>query len=356
MQLAQGSIFSGIGGPDLAAHWMGWKNVFHCEWNKFGQRLLKYYWPNSKSYEDITKTDFSIHRGTIDVLTGGFPCQPFSVAGQQKGIDDDRYLWPEMLRAAVETESPWVICENVTGIFSMEGKQELPGEVFFRVDSRKLTRFDTSDHYEAIYTRQSKMLVGNIIKDLEENSYTVQTFVVPAAAAQAPHRRDRVWIVAHSDNYRKSRASRQNESQSQKERLQKWDEVQQSIQSDNLRELSSDTKSKRGPRLQSGKEKEHSEFGKSSIDGNVTNTTSTRGRKDNRKGEPGQYNQKSSSRNWENFPTQSPIYNGDDGISSKLDGITFSKWRKETIKGGGNAIVPQVIYEFFKSIESIELS
>lgn len=83
--MRHGSLFSGIGGFDLAAEWMGWENVFHCEWNPFGQRILKYYWPKTISYEDITKTDFTIHRGTIDILTGGFPCQPYSVAGKRKG-------------------------------------------------------------------------------------------------------------------------------------------------------------------------------------------------------------------------------------------------------------------------------
>ena len=72
-KLTHGSLFSGIGGFDLAAEWMGWENIFHCEWNEFGQRVLKYYWPKAISYEDITKTDFTIHRGKIDILTGGLP-------------------------------------------------------------------------------------------------------------------------------------------------------------------------------------------------------------------------------------------------------------------------------------------
>jgi len=71
--MKHGSLFSGIGGFDLAAEWMGWENVFHCEWNEFGQKVLKHYWPNAILYEDITKTDFGIHRGTIDIVSGGFP-------------------------------------------------------------------------------------------------------------------------------------------------------------------------------------------------------------------------------------------------------------------------------------------
>ena len=96
--LVHGSLFSGIGGFDLAAEWAGWQNAFHCEWNEFGQKILKYYWPNAKSYGDITQTDFTIWRNRIDVLSGGFPCQPYSHAGKRLGKEDDRHLWPQMLR------------------------------------------------------------------------------------------------------------------------------------------------------------------------------------------------------------------------------------------------------------------
>ena len=114
--MRHGSLFSGIGGFDLAAEWMGWNNVFHCEWNEFGKRVLKYYWPNSISYHDITRTDFTIHRGSIDVLTGGFPCQPYSTAGKRLGKEDERHLWPEMLRAIREIQPSWIVGENVFGI------------------------------------------------------------------------------------------------------------------------------------------------------------------------------------------------------------------------------------------------
>lgn len=116
--MRHGSLFSGIGGFDLAAEWMGWENVFHCELNPFGRRILNYYWPESESYEDITKTDFSKYRGTIDILTGGFPCQPYSTAGKRLGKEDDRHLWPEMLRVIEEIQPRWVIGENVYGLLN----------------------------------------------------------------------------------------------------------------------------------------------------------------------------------------------------------------------------------------------
>ena len=92
--MTHASLFSGIGGFDLAAEWAGWTNLFNCEIDPFCRRVLKYHFPNSVQYEDIRTTDFTVWRGRIDVLTGGFPCQPFSCAGKRKGTDDDRYLWP----------------------------------------------------------------------------------------------------------------------------------------------------------------------------------------------------------------------------------------------------------------------
>jgi hypothetical protein len=110
------SLFSGIGGFDLAAREVGWNNVFQCEIDPFCQSVLKYYFPKTVLYEDIKRTDFTSWKGKIDVLTGGFPCQPFSVAGQREGADDNRYLWPEMLRVIRETRPLWIIGENVAGI------------------------------------------------------------------------------------------------------------------------------------------------------------------------------------------------------------------------------------------------
>lgn len=113
------SLFSGIGAPELAALWLGWQNVFHCEINEFCNTILNYWFPNSINYENIKTTDFSRWQGQIDILTGGFPCQPFSSAGRRLGTDDDRYLWPEMLRVIRQIQPTFVIGENVAGIISM---------------------------------------------------------------------------------------------------------------------------------------------------------------------------------------------------------------------------------------------
>jgi len=166
--MKHGSLFSGLGGFDLAAEWMGWENIFHCEWMEFPRKVLDYHFPNADSHIDICKTDFNKYANEIDILTGGFPCQPFSMAGKRKGTDDERYLWGEMLRAIQEIKPTFVIAENVAGILSIDD-----GLVFEQV-----------------------------CLDLETEGYEVQPFVIPAAAKNAPHRRDRVWFVAYSRSIR----------------------------------------------------------------------------------------------------------------------------------------------------------
>ena len=184
--ITHASLFSGIGGAELAATWMGWQNKFHCEINSFGRTVLDYWFSNSESYEDITKTDFTKWRGKINVLTGGFPCQPFSLAGRRKGAEDDRYLWPHMLRAIREIQPDWVVGENVNGIITMVQ----PGE------ETEVANIDNIFEEGNIYRKVQRFTLDEICESLEREGYQVQPIVIPACAVGAPHRRDRVWIVA----------------------------------------------------------------------------------------------------------------------------------------------------------------
>lgn len=163
------SLFSGIGGLDIAAEWAGFKTVGQCEWADYPTKVLEKHWPDVPRWRDIrtlTKEDFYERTGmrTIDLISGGFPCQPFSVAGKRRGRDDDRYLWPEMLRVIKELRPHWVVGENVAGIVNMA--------------------------------------LDTVLADLESIGYTCQAFIVPACAVDAPHRRDRCAIVAHNDGQR----------------------------------------------------------------------------------------------------------------------------------------------------------
>lgn len=157
-------LFEGIGGFSLAAREIGWETLAWCEWNEFGQKILKYYLPEAEEFGDITKTDFTKYANKIDILTGGFPCQPYSAAGKRLGTEDNRHLWPEMLRAIREIQPRWVVGENVRGLTNWNG-----GVVFDEVQA-----------------------------DLEAAGYEVLPFLLPACAVNAPHRRDRIWFIANS--------------------------------------------------------------------------------------------------------------------------------------------------------------
>ena len=186
MSFTHASLFSGIGGFDLAAEWVGWKNVFHCEINEFCAQILKYHFPNAYHYEDIKTTDFTKWRGKINVLSGGFPCQPFSLAWRRKGAEDDRYLWPQMLRAIQEIKPDWVVGENVAGIISMVQ----PGKAVELGRSATLFGEDYKD--EEI---QQQYVIETMCQDLEHSGYSIQPILIPACAVDAPHRRDRCAII-----------------------------------------------------------------------------------------------------------------------------------------------------------------
>jgi DNA (cytosine-5)-methyltransferase 1 len=383
--MRHGSLFSGIGGFDLASEWMGWENVFHCEWNPFGQKVLNYYWPNAITYHDITKTDFTIHRGRIDIITGGFPCQPYSSAGKRLGKEDERHLWPEMLRAIREIQPTWVVGENVRGLTNWNG-----GLVFDEVQA-----------------------------ELEAQGYQVTPFLLPACAVNAPHRRDRIWFIAYSASASKRanelRCLRSENGEIDREGSQT---IYDALRSNGIEGTTSDSDLLRcDQRIQydevntgEGRINAFSHIDKGTINGDVANPeleglqgcTNTRevSRKEGTLGREGDkfttdftsIDKKSNAANsksggegrisiqskktrtresneplgsvcgfsqsnngkrnqWQNFPTISPICDGDDGLSDRLDGITFSKWRNESIKAGGNAIVPQVVHQIFKAIQ-----
>ena len=163
-------LFSGIGGFSLGLEAAGMETAAFCEREPFCQAVLRKHWPNTPIHSDITELDGYEYRGTVQLVCGGFPCQPFSVAGQQRGAEDDRALWPQMLRVICEVQPTWVIGENVTGIIAME--------------------------------------LDTVLSDLEREGYACQTFVIPACAVDAQHRRDRVWVVAHADRESESNGTK----------------------------------------------------------------------------------------------------------------------------------------------------
>lgn len=457
-----GSLFSGLGGFDLAALWNGWDNKFHSDIDPFCLTVLKHHFPNATTYTDIRGTDFTPWRDRIDVLSGGFPCQPFSQAGKRQGTSDDRHLWPEMLRAIREIRPRWVVGENVLGITNWDG-----GVVFEQVCS-----------------------------ELEAENYSVQPFVLPACGANAPHQRYRTWFVAHrnddelqagiqfdeqqwcaaladgganagdsnSDGACSERGTTErqsaesggvcgndsrgattdadhdgyeggNKSDGENGRSQFGDEVHIGATRSGLQRPPADADSVRPENLSSGSDGQDDHSGergyfysRTTHDGPEWTTTDTHSigsgerRKDiqpeesngakvecegaqwnvadpdlgrlegsDSQGRNGEYAERESGINgkgesvphtdgqmpqcgndegsegrsfegfgtesfggtfsWQEFPTKSPVCGRDDGLSELLHGITFPRWRKESIKAYGNAIVPQIAYRIFRVIE-----
>lgn len=306
-------LFEGIGGFSLAARWAGWETIAWCEWNEFGQKVLRHHFPEAEGFGDITKTDFTKYANRIDILTGGFPCQPYSQAGKRLGTEDDRHLWPEMLRVVREVQPTYVVGENVYGIVNWNG-----GLVFNEVQA-----------------------------DLEAEGYEVWAYVLPAAAVNAPHRRDRVWFVAHRNSTR-LQETRTEQQTAGFEQHGKLDRIITNPNSNGQQRCNSEHEVNTGERRFDAQ----CDFEQASMH---SNGTSEQGQHFSKKGER-EFNGPDSRNgidNFQNFPTQSPICSGNDGLPTELDGITFSKWRNESIKAYGNAIVPQVAFEIFKAINQM---
>ena len=157
-------LFSGIGGFSLGLERVGFKTVGFCEVDPYCRLLLQKHWKGVTIHNDIKKLEAKDIKEPIDILTGGFPCQPYSVAGKQKGTGDDRYLWPDMFRVIKEVKPSWIIAENVRGIINI----------------------------------QDGMVFETVCSDLEAEGFEIQTFIIPAAGVGAPHKRERVWIVGYS--------------------------------------------------------------------------------------------------------------------------------------------------------------
>ena len=256
------SLFSGIGGFELAGRWMGWDPVVSCEINPFGRKVLEYHFPEAYHHDNVKTLTYETIKehsrwdeNGPTILVGGFPCQPFSETGLRKGTEDDRHLWPQMLRIIREVQPDWVVGENVPGILSWS----------------------------------RGMVVKEIKTNLEDEGFTLlPPLIIPACSVGADHRRDRVWFVANANNKRLKRGKYKIGTESQS--LQKPTEAFPSLSFDKSTDY---------------------------------------------------------------ILPEPKVIGRNDGIPTELDGITFSKWREESIKAYGNAIVPQVAFQIFKAIAAM---
>ena len=296
-KLTHFSLFTGIGGIDLAAEWAGFETVGQCEWADYPTKVLEKHWPNVPRWRDIrsvTKQSVSDKGiGSIDIISGGFPCQPFSVAGNQKGKDDDRYLWPEMLRVIQELKPNWVIGENVPGIINMALEQ--------------------------------------VCSDLENEGYEVQSFIIPAAGVGALHRRKRIFILGYS---KYDGLSSIEELRSNEETGNKWGEKEQK----KTRELEGTNRSIDVSSLHRCENGIKQIVANTNSEGLERSTgTMVQGERKRLAGS----DWGSSCNWWEVEPNVGRVANG---ISSRVD----------RLKCLGNAVVPQQVYPILQAIADIE--
>lgn len=317
------SLFTGIGGLDLAAEWAGFETVGQCEWADYPTKVLEKHWPDVPRWRDIrsvTKESYFERTGrrTVDIVSGGFPCQPFSTAGQRKGDKDDRYLWPEMLRVISEFQPTWVIGENVGGLVSMA---QSDCEVEMETETAILKNFE--------------MVLETIRRDFERIGYESQPILIPACGVGANHRRDRIFIMAWN-----TKGNRSN----------KIGEIPQGKDA-NTRGICKDVAHTnscgyihRQPEEQPTKAGEYAQCKLIRCSENVADTNSQgfqdiQGSKKNAE-QPG--NGTFSNSSWWDF---------EPNVGRVADGIPD---RVDRLKGLGNAVVPYQAYPIFQVIHNIE--
>lgn len=297
--MTHGSLFSGIGGFDLAAQRVGWKNIFQVEIEEKACKILQKHFPDTQRYADIKDFDGRQYAGHIDIISGGFPCQPFSAAGKRKGSADDRAIWFEMFRVVSEIRPRWVVAENVSGLLTIE-----QGMAFERVCT-----------------------------DLESEGYTVQSFIIPACAVGAPHRRNRVWIVAHQNtNSSTDGGIEAQRRQKQYRHAGATDEIQTSPNTNNRRQTEQEQQTARceqynctSPNTVGGKLQESRRRQLLNTKHNIQHNLQPFWR-----------------RSWLEVATE--LCRVDDGLPGRLD----------RLKHLGNAIVPQVAEVIFSAINEYE--
>lgn len=355
-------LFSGIGGFALAARWMGWQTLCFVERDAFCRAVLrKNFGEDIKIYDDVREFTAKPFRDA-DIITGGFPCQPFSAAGRRQGARDDRYLWPEVVRIVEESNAPWGVFENVLGLTTM---------VFdvadSNVESLICDRQPDRDYFEKVLTRKEIMQLGVCCKDLEEIGYEVQPFIVPACSVGAPHRRYRIWIVAYSESKRLDK-ERRSERRDKAERIAR----------PNSR-LGTNTE-REGLALSEASGLnigvQHAERNDSQLDTVDDKKSGGIGRRGRRNGDPRRRGRKiqtarSDPALYENaselsgdehrnqwrepwIEAATRLCTLDDGLSGRLlrsaGWKSDADWRVNALMAAGNAVVPQVVYELFLAL------
>ena len=295
--LRHGSLFSGIGGFDLAAEWMGWENIFHCEYDPFCQKILKHHFPNSKLYEDIKTFKATKYRGRIDILTG----DSLANHSQTQGLDEERKTNATYGAKCLESFGKFPRATLWAKTFAAY----LIGQGEFSSSRCALT-------WKLKATKLHRIYFQLVVKTLPTEG--IEYGLLPTVTTDCVSNRTKNYAQGGTPlTVAVNGLLPTPTSQARERTLEECQDRQKKY----------------------GGEKESFVSRPLCSDGDAPDTISE-------------------SNDWENFPTQPPLCGGDDGLPKELDGITFPKWRKESIKAYGNAIVPQVAHEIFKAIEKME--
>ena len=346
--LTHGQLFAGIGGFGLAAQWAGIDNIWANEIDPFACKVLTKNFPNTTIYEKDIRQITKETTASVDIISGGFPCQPFSQAGKRKGTDDNRYLWPEMLRVIRELQPKYVIGENVAGLLSMENGETLK----------------------------------TILSELEDEGYNNEIFLIPACAKGAWHRRDRLWICSYSSN-NTNRANRGQGKETERVQKEHREErctrmsgrtgatIPKNVSNTDNTGLSDRDKQRGRSQASDGEGLDSVSRRGTSRDATNTDTEGLQGskKKGNDKEKRTQSSDQLTSRcsGGESGSTESSMGGVADGVSSRVDRYWDNepegvprvakgvKNRVGRLKGLGNAIVPAMAYEIFKTIQQYEI-
>lgn len=297
LHFTHGSLFTGIGGFDYASELLGWKNIFQVEKDKWCLTNLQKNFPDTERYTDIIKFDGSKYKNKITVLSGGFPCQPFSNSGKRNGSIDERHLWPSMLRVIREIEPIYIVAENVPGLLDTEN-----GMVFKQIHT-----------------------------DLENSGYEVQTFDIPAAGKNANHKRNRVWIIANSQDITTKHTLHAGQ-QKHSVLFSNYYNTSPSVDGTHLSKKNTGQKSK---------------FGNDTEQSNFSNAGSIYGHELAKESQKSAWKEFRSviekwNHHWSTWAIEPTLPRNNHGVSHRVD----------RIRALGNAVVPQVVLEIFRSIEA----
>ena len=326
-------LFSGIGGFSIGLEKVGFNTIAFCEKEDYCRMLLQKHWKGVKIYNDIKECkgkEIKETYGRVDILTGGFPCQPYSVAGKQKGTADDRYLWPEMFRVIKEVQPTFVIAENVRGIINI----------------------------------QDGMVFETVCSDLESEGFEIQTFIIPAAGVGAPHKRERVWIVGYSKHNgsltsKIKRGNNKIDDRSEKRENTTLEPERAGRSRDN--ETMENTRRKLHERSSVGEKNEDetrkenaNKFERSSSESasNVANTESEQSISKYYREQPGETSEQEQikSRGSNSWTLREASWLSEPNVGRVVNGLPG---RAHRLRGLGNAIVPKIAEEIGRSIMKV---